>query len=175
MDRTWPFLKPALALSMCCAGGSALHAQEPGQLLAAAEQLKVLQAIEPGLWSVSTRFDAAQTRPASQSGAESGCLSPQSIAEDLQELLSQESDGLSCTGKLLTNDEELGVLQISCPARSKKDLQRNGKIFQAPPSVIEIRRLAATSFRVTSRAREGSRGASVIQVQDYAREGDCPQ
>lgn len=160
---------------MCCAVGSALHAQEPGQISATAEQLKVLQAIEPGLWTMHTRLEPGRSQPSSQPGPESGCLSPQSVAEDLQDLLNQESDGMSCTGKLLTNDEDLGVLQISCPARSRKDLQRSGRIFQAPPAVIEIRRLTATSFRVTSKAKEGARGASLIQVQDYAREGDCPQ
>jgi hypothetical protein len=166
-------LKPILTLVMCCAAASALQAQQPGQISAAAEQLKVLQAIEPGLWTMNTRFEPE--RSSQQPGSESGCLSPQSVAEDLQDLLGQESDGLSCTGKLLANDEDMGVLQVSCPARSKKELQRNGRIFQAPPAVIEIRRLTATSFRVTSKAREGPRGASVIQVQDYAREGDCPQ
>lgn len=166
-------LKPTLALGMCCAAGGALHAQEPGQISAAAEQLKVLQAIEPGLWTMNTRLEPE--RSSQQPGSESGCLSPQSIAEDLQDLLNQESDGMSCTGRLQTNDEDMGVLQVSCPARSKKELQRSGRIFQAPPAVIEIRRLTATSFRVTSKAREGPRGTSVIQVQDYAREGDCPQ
>jgi hypothetical protein len=166
-------LNQAWVAGVCCAAGGALHAQQPGQISAAAEQLKVLQAIEPGLWTMSTSFEPE--RAPSQSGSESGCLSPQSVAEDLQDLLSRESDGLSCTGKLLTNDEDLGVLQVSCPARSRKELQRSGRIFQAPPAVIEIRRLTETRFRVTSKTKEGPRGPGVIQVQDYAREGDCPQ
>lgn len=174
-------LKPVLVLGMCSLAGPALQAQEPERIWAGVEPLKVLQSIEPGLWSLRTGYEPEPSRPQPRSAAQppvqtdSGCLSPQSIAEDLQDLLSQESDGLSCTGKLLANDEDLGLLQISCPVRSKKDLQRSGRIFQAPPAVVEIRRLTAASFRVTSKARDGARGAGMVQVQDYEREGDCPQ
>lgn len=153
------------------------HSDQKEQSPKAVAELKVLQSIEPGLWQSITRFEPAAGKanaPSTASTPETGCVSPQGMAEDLQALLSKD-DGFSCKGELISNDEHLGVIQISCPVVKKSSQAAGGKIFNIPPAAIEIRSFSAEHFTVTTRIKKTGTQAASAMIQTYERQGECPQ
>lgn len=178
--------KTLLAITLCAAAAAA-YAQTAEETQAGASalpfgELKVLQSIEPGLWQLKTRFEPVRKPPA----PESGCITPQGIAEDLQSFLSQGDDGMSCTGRVQVNTEELAQLQVSCPMPppqkrktgkseiKKPDEAKQAEMFKALPSLIEVRRLSPTHFTVLTKARALKSQPAFTLIQDYERQEDCP-
>ncbi|WP_162989667.1 DUF3617 family protein [Comamonas sp. lk] len=172
--------KTLLAITLCAAAAAA-YAQTAEETQAGASalpfgELKVLQSIEPGLWQLKTRFEPVRKPPA----PESGCITPQGIAEDLQSFLSQGDDGMSCTGRVQVNTEELAQLQVSCPMpppqqrKAGKSEAKQAEMFKALPSLIEVRRWSPTHFTVLTKARALKSQPAFTLIQDYERQEDCP-
>ena len=138
-----------------------------------------MQSIQSGLWQVSSREEPAPKKDAKLRAPEQGCLSAQNVAEDLRAFLTQE-DEMSCKGQLQTNNDELAVLQVSCPAPiAKKKQAAQESLFRTAPSVIEVRRFSNMRFQVITKISSNKTGGkkSTTQeamVQDYERLDDCP-
>lgn len=178
--------KILLTLTLCAAAVTA-YAQKSDEMAAAAAELPlaellVLQSIEPGWWQLQTRFEPVRKPPP----PESGCITPQGIAEDLQSFLSQGDDGMSCKGRVQVNTDALAQLQVSCPLppephkvgknEAKKLSGANQvEVFKsAPPALIEVRRWSPTHFTVLTRTRALKNQPAVTLIQDYERQDDCP-
>ena len=136
-----------------------VQAAEPAQAPGAVQSIRVLQSIPSGTWSMTSRSEPGGAEEAPQTG----CLSAEMIARDLQELVEVVQAGQQCSVQLTRNTEELGVLELRCT--------QNGREFL--PAVMEFRRPAPDRFESRSQLQMGAR--SMQLEQDYHWQGACLQ
>lgn len=137
---------------------STVQAAAPqAQQSAEVPQIKVLQSIPSGQWELKTRSDPqADPYP-----PELGCMSADSIARDLLELVELMKMGQVCTARLTTNTDTLGVLELRCNQGGKTVL----------PAVMEFQRPTSGRVQVVSQLQMGTE--SMRMEQDYRWKGAC--
>lgn len=122
-------------------------------------QIQVLQDIPSGQWELRSR-----TEPASSDNAvEQGCITPQAIARDLQELVEMVQAGQLCSVQLPVNTATEGTLELRC--------QRDGKEFV--PAVMRFTRPAKDRMHAESQLQMGAAGPRMLLVQEYRYLGEC--
>lgn len=117
----------------------------------------MLQDIPSGLWELHS-----STEPASpEAEPEQGCITPQAIASDLQELVEQVQAGQVCSVQLPINTPTHGQLVLRC--------ERKGSV------VMQFTRPAEDRVQVKSQLLVGATGPHIQLVQDYRYVGACPK
>lgn len=130
----------------------------PGET-GAVTQIQVLQDIPSGQWELRSR-----TEPASSDNAvEQGCITPQAIARDLQELVEMVQAGQLCSVQLPVNTATEGTLELRC--------QRDGKAFL--PAVMTFTRPTKDRLHAESQLQMGAAGPRMLLVQEYRYLGAC--
>lgn len=137
----------------------ALSAQAQPAEAGAVTQIQVLQDIPSGLWELRSRTEPA----ASEEAPEQGCITPQAITRDLQELVETVQSGQICSVQLPVNTASEGKLELRC--------HRDGK--DSLPAVMTFTRPAKDRLHAESQLQMGATGPRMLLVQDYRYLGEC--